>query len=109
MTPRIVLLDPEPLTETTISRALRLAGFHVTVVADELSAGLHALAHGADVIVITDPPGRCAAESLSALAIPVLMLDPQAYERMHACVAGDPSHIVARVRSMLATHPCNAA
>ncbi len=109
MAPYIVLLDPEPLTETAISRALRLAGFHVTVVDDEAAAYRAVSARGADAIIVADPPGRTAADGLRDLQVPVLVLDPVVRNRSLARITGDPSHIVARVRALLAIQPCAAA
>lgn len=109
MAPYIVLLDPEPLTETAISRALRLAGFHVTVVDNEAAARRAIATQSADALIVADPPGRTAADGLRNLQVPVLVLDPAERNRSLARIAGDQSRIVARVRALLAIQPCAAA
>ncbi len=109
MPPHIVLLDPEPLTETAISRALRLAGFQVSVVDTEADARRAVSKHGADALIVADPPGRPAADDLSSLQVPILVLDSLAGDRPRARIAEDPAHLMARVRALLAVQPCAAA
>ena len=109
MAPYIVLLDPEPLTETAISRALRLAGFHVTVVDNEAAARRVVATQGADALIVADPPGRPIADGLRDLQVPILALDSVTQDRLLARIAGDQSQIVARVRALLAIQPCAAA